>query len=47
VNANIDYLGMLTLLHNLRVVGAFSDKEIEKIAARLAANSGANIVVPR
>ena len=47
MNANIDYLGMLILLRRLREAGGFSDKEIKKIAARLAAKSRADIVVPR
>lgn len=47
MDANIDYLGMLILLRCLREAGDLSDKEIKRIAARLAAKSRANIVVPR
>ena len=47
MNANIDYLGMLILLRRLREAGDLSDKEIKKIAARMAAKSGVDIVVPR
>ncbi|MDD3541651.1 MAG: hypothetical protein PHO69_03135 [Petrimonas sp.] len=45
MNANIDYLGMLNLLRHLLNKGVISRKEYDKIAARLAAQSGADIIV--
>ena len=45
MNANIDYLGLLTLLRGLRDRGLLSEAETKKIAARLRAELGATIFV--
>ena len=45
MNANIDYLGMLKLLSYLCDMGCITEKEREKIAARLAVQTGADIII--
>ncbi len=43
-NVNIDYIGQINLLRALQAAGVINQKELQKIAARLAAKSGADIV---
>ena len=45
MNANIDYLGLLTLLRRLLTLELISDSEAKKIAARLRVDMGADIAV--
>ena len=42
--ANIDFCGICNLLELLQHQG-FSEKELRKISARIAARSGANIII--
>ena len=42
---NINYLGMVNLLRLLQVAGLVSRKEARKIAARLKAETGADVIV--
>lgn len=43
-NVNIDFCGIINLLNVLKVHG-YSEKEIKKIEARLAAQTGADIIL--
>ncbi len=45
MNANIDYLGLLTLLRHLLALGLVSDSETKKIAARLHVDMDADIAI--
>ena len=45
MNTRIDYCGVILLLRNLLSSGAFSRQEIEKIARRVAAESGADLII--
>ena len=45
MNTRIDYCGVIILLRNLLSSGAFSRQEIEKIARRVAAESGADLII--
>ena len=40
MNPNINYYGIVILLRKLRECGIFTEKELRKIAARIAADSG-------
>ena len=42
---NINYLGMVNLLRSLQATGLVSRKEARKIAARLKAEIGADVIV--
>ena len=42
---NINYLGMVNLLRSLHAAGLVSRKETRKIAARLKAETGADVIV--
>lgn len=42
---NINYLGMVNLLQSLQAAGLVSRKEARKIAARLKAETGADVIV--
>ena len=42
---NINYLGMVNLLRSLQAAGLVSRKEARKIAARLNAETGADVIV--
>ena len=44
-HANIDYLGLLTLLRRLLTLELISDSEAKKIAARLRVDMGADIAI--
>ena len=45
MNPNADYLGIVTLLRGLRERGLVSGSEAKKIAARLKARFGADIII--
>ncbi len=45
MNTRIDYCGVITLLRTLLSSEAFSRQEIEKIARRVAAESGADLII--
>lgn len=40
MNPNINFYGIVILLRKLRECGIFTEKELRKIAARIAADSG-------
>ena len=42
---NINYLGMVNLLRSLQAAGLVSRKETRKIASRLKAETGADVIV--
>ena len=42
---NINYLGMVNLLRSLQAASLVSRKEARKIAARLKAETGADVIV--
>ena len=43
--ANIDYCGIVVLLRHLKKIGAITENELERIAARIAAQIQADIVI--
>lgn len=45
MNPNADYLGIVTMLRSLRERGLVSGSEAKKIAARLKARFGADIII--
>ena len=45
MNPNADYLGMINLLRSLRAKALISDVEAKKIAVRIMAQLGADIVL--
>ena len=45
MNPNADYLGIIALLRGLREHGLISGSEAKKIAARLKARLGADIII--
>jgi hypothetical protein len=45
MTANIDYLGMRAMLRSLTKRGVITPKEEEKIAARIAVTTGADLIV--
>lgn len=45
MNANIDYLGLLTLLRRLLALELVSNSEAKKIAVRLRVDMGADIAI--
>lgn len=45
MNTRIDYCGVITLLRVLLSSGTFTRQEIEKIARRVAAESGADLII--
>ena len=44
MNPNINYYGIVILLRKLRECGSFTKKELKKIVARIAADSGVEVV---
>ena len=44
MNPNINFYGIVILLRKLRKCGIFTEKELRKIAARIAADSGVEVV---
>ena len=45
MDQNINYYGIIILLRQLRESGSFSEKELRRVAARIAADSGADIMI--
>lgn len=45
MNTNINYYGIVILLRKLRECGNFTEKELERIAAKIAADNGAEIII--
>lgn len=45
MNTRIDYCGVITLLRTLLSSGTFTRQEIEIIARRVAAESGADLII--
>lgn len=45
MNANINYIGILNMLHYLVEKGAITKAESKKISEHIAIKTGANIVV--
>jgi hypothetical protein len=45
MDQNINYYGIILLLRQLRESGSFSEKELRRVAARIAADSGADIMI--
>ena len=46
MDANVNYLGLLNLLHALQDSGLISKAEAKRVAARLKVDIGADIVIP-
>ena len=44
MNQNINYIGMVNLLRRLQSTGLVSRKEARRIAARLRAETGADVI---
>ena len=44
MNKNIDYVGMVNLLRRLQNAGLVSRKEARRIAVRLRAETGADVI---
>ena len=44
MNPNINFYGIVILLRKLRECGIFTEKELRKIAARIAADWGVEVV---
>ena len=44
MNPNINFYGIVILLRKLRGCGSFTEKELKKIAARIAADSSVEVV---
>lgn len=42
---NINFYGIILLLRKLRDSGMFTEKELRKAAARIAAESGASLII--
>ena len=45
MDQNVNYYGIILLLRQLRESGSFSEKELRSVAARIAADSGADIMI--
>ena len=44
MDPNISYYGIVILRRKLRKCGSFTEKELKKIAARIATDSGVEVV---
>lgn len=44
MNPNINFYGIVILLRKLRECGSFTEKELRKIAARIAADNGVEVM---
>ena len=47
MNPNINFYGIVILLRKLRECGIFTEKELRKIAARIAADNGDDVMFCR
>jgi hypothetical protein len=45
MDQNVNYYGIILLLRQLRESGCFSEKELRRVAARIAADSGVDIMI--
>ena len=45
MDQNINYYGIILLLRQLRERGSFSEQELRRVAARIAADRGADIMI--
>jgi len=45
MDQNVNYYGIILLLRQLRESGSFSEKELRRVAARIAADSGVDIMI--
>ena len=45
MDQNVNYSGIIRLLRQLRESGSFSEQELRSVAARIAADSGADIMI--
>lgn len=45
MNPNINFYGIVILLRKLRECGIFTEKELRKIAARIAADNGVEVML--
>ena len=45
MNQDINFYGIVILLRKLRENGSFTLKELEKIAARIAADNGVEVMI--
>ena len=45
MDQNVNYYGIILLLRPLRESGSFGEKELRRVAARIAADSGADIMI--
>ena len=44
MNPNINFYGIVILLRKLRECGSFTEKELRKIAARIATDNGVEVM---
>ena len=45
MNKNIDFYGIILLLRKLRDNGLFTEKELRKVASRIAAENGVELII--
>lgn len=45
MNPDINFFGIITLLRVLRERGIFTEAELRKVAARIAADTGVEVVI--
>ena len=45
MNHDINFYGIMILLRKLRESGSFTEKELRKIAARIAADNGVEVMI--
>ena len=45
MNRDINFYGIMILLRKLRESGSFTEKELRKIAARIAADNGVEVMI--
>ena len=45
MDQNVNYYGIILLLRQLRESGSFSEKVLRRVAERIAADSGADIMI--
>lgn len=45
MNRDIDFYGIILLLRKLRDNGLFTEKELRKVASRIAAENGVELII--
>lgn len=45
MDQNIDFYGIILMLRKLRDNGFFTEKELKKVAARIAAENGTKLII--